>query len=167
MRTSAAILLLATCFFVGFDCHAQDPCSQSVSTKPDEKPLTSAEFVHRLLVQTPPKERRLIYFGDVEYILKCGTQQDAAELFAAVRNTTVQMFGATVVEADQHVILVSWKDGFKPSLVAFRFNFDTPLTVIPHPGEKILISGTYLSYDREPFQIIMTNPSFRPLLPEQ
>jgi hypothetical protein len=75
------------------------------------------------------------------------------------------MAGATVVEADQYAIRVSWEDGFKPNLAAFRFNFDTPLTAIPHPGEKIFISGTYASYSKVPFQINMANPSFRSLPP--
>lgn len=164
MRTAAAILLLTTCFFVGIECYSQDPCAApSFSTKPDEKPLTAAELVHRVLLKTPREEWRHLAFGDVELILRCGTQQEGAELFAAVRNTSVQMVGATVVEANQHVIRVSWEDGFKPHLVAFRFNFDTPLTAIPYPGEKILISGTYSSYSQEPFQINMTNPFFRPL----
>ena len=163
MRTFAVILLFTTCFFVGFDCYSQDPCAaRLVSSKPDEKPLTSAEIVHHILLTTPPDQRHNLGFGDVELILRCGTQQDAAEFFAAVRNTSIQMVGATVVEADQHVIRVSWEgDGFKPHLVAFRFNFDSPLTAIPHPGEKILISGTYSSYSQEPFQINMMNPSFR------
>ena len=162
MRTAAAILLLTTCFFVGSDCYPQDPCSGTVRPKSEEKPLTKAELVHRVLLKTPlVEERRHLAFTDVELVLRCGTQQDAAELFAAVRNTSIQMVGATVVEADQFVIRVSWDDGFKPHLVAFRFNFDRPLTAIPHPGEKVLIGGTYSSYSQDPFQINMTNPSFR------
>ena len=161
MRTTAAVLLLATCFFVGIDCYSQDLCSARFTPKSDSKPLTAAELVHRVLLHTPPAERRHLYFGDVEFILRCGTQQDAAELFAAVRNTSIQMVGATVVEADRDAIRVSWDDGFRPNLGAFRFNFDMPLTAIPHPGEKVLIGGTYSSYSQEPFQINMTNPSFR------
>jgi hypothetical protein len=81
-------------------------------------------------------------------------------LFAAVRNTSIQMVGATVAEADHDAIRVSWDDGFHPNLAAFRFNFDKPIDTIPHPGDKIQISGTYSSYSYEPFRINMTNPSF-------
>jgi hypothetical protein len=35
------------------------------------------------------------------------------------------------------------------------------VTAIPLPGEKVVISGTYSSYSQDPFQINMTNPSFR------
>jgi hypothetical protein len=161
MRTAAAMLLLTTCFFVGSDCYAQDPCSGTVRVKSEQKPLTKAEIAHRALLKTPLEERRHLAFTDVEFILRCGTQQDAAELFAAVRNTSVQMGGATVVEADQNAIHVSCDDGFKPHLVAFRFNFDRPVIAIPLPGEKVVISGTYSSYSQDPFQINMTNPSFR------
>jgi hypothetical protein len=167
MRFAAAILLSATCLFVGTDCYSQDPCYRTVRLKPEEKPLTMADLPHRALLKTPPDERRYLVFGDVELILRCGTQEDAAELFAAVRNTSVQMDGATVVEADQHVIRVSWVDGFQPNLAGFRFNFDKPLTAIPIPGQKVLISGTYSSYRREPFQINMTNPSFALQQPRQ
>lgn len=167
MRFAAAILLSATCFFAGINCYCEDPCSGTVRPKPEEKPLTKAEVAHRALLKTPPEKQRDLYFGDVEFILRCGTQQDAAELFAAVRNTSVRMVGATVVEADQDAIRVSWDDGFKPNLAAFRFNFDRPLKAIPHPGDKILISGTYSSYSRDPFQINMTNPSFALLPPRQ
>jgi hypothetical protein len=160
MRFAAPILLAATCFFVGIDCHAQDPCSGTVRPKSEEMPLTKAEQVHRILLTVPPEERPHLVFGDVEFILKCGTPQDAAEFFAAIRNTSAQMVGATVVEADQDFVRVSCDDGFKPNLGAFRFTFDKPLNLIPHPGDKIQISGTYSSYSREPFQINMTNPSF-------
>lgn len=168
MRFAAAILLSAMCFFVGIDCYSQDPCSGTVRLKPEEKPLTKAELVHRVLLQIPPEKRRDLVFGDVELILRCGTQQDAAELFAAVRNTTSnQMVGATVVEAYQDAIRVSWDDGFKPHLVAWLFNFDRPLNAIPHPGDKVQISGTYSSYSQDPFQINMTNSSFALLPPRQ
>jgi hypothetical protein len=167
MRFAAAILLSATCFFVCSNCYPQDPCSQTVRLKSEEKPLTKAELVHRVLLQIPPEKRRDLVFGDVELILRCGRQQDAAELFAAIRDTSIQMVGATVVEADQDAIRVSWDDGFKPHLVAWRFNFDRPLTAIPHPGDKVQISGTYSSYSQDPFQINMTNASFAPLPPRQ
>jgi hypothetical protein len=116
------------------------------------------------MLTTTPENRPRLAPSDVEFILKCGTQEDAEALFAAVRNTSVKMVGVTVAEANQNSIRVTWGDGFKPPLGAFRFNFDKPLTAIPTPGEKITIIGTYASYAREPFQIIMTNPSFA-LLP--
>jgi hypothetical protein len=75
--------------------------------------------------------------------LKCGTQEDAAKFFAWIRNTSLQMVGGTVVEADQDVVRVSWDDGSMPNLAAFRFNFDKPPDAIPHPGDKIIISGTF------------------------
>jgi hypothetical protein len=160
MRFAAGILLMATCFFVGTDCYSQDPCSVRVSPKAGERPLTSAEIVHRMLLQTPPQGRRYFALSDVEFILKCGTQQDAEALFAAIRNTSVKMDGGTVVDAGPSVVRVSWDDGFKPNLAAFRFNFDSPMNAIPHPGDKILISGMYSSYSRQPFQINVTNSSF-------
>jgi hypothetical protein len=157
MRFAAAIFLSATFFFVGIDCYAQDPCSRTVSPKPGEKPLTSAEIV---LLTTPPEERRHLALSDVEFSLRCGTPQDAAELFVVLRNTSVQIPDATVVEANQDFIRVSRDDGFKPNLVTFRFTFDKPLSAIPNPGDKIQIRGTYSSYSREPFQINITNSSF-------
>jgi hypothetical protein len=167
MRFAAAILILATCFFRGTGCYCQDPCSVRVSPKPGERPLTSAEIVHRMLLQTPPQGRRYFALSDVELILKCGTQQDAEALFAALRNTSVKLDGGTVVDASQSVVRVSRDDGFKPNLAAFRFNFDSPINAIPHPGDKILISGMYSSYSREPFQIDMTNSSFVVLPPRR
>jgi hypothetical protein len=159
MRFATAILLFATCFFVGTDCYSQDPCSAHFAQKPGEKPLTSSELVHRVLSLTPPKERRQLTLNDTTFILKCGTQQDAAEFFADIRNTWVQIIGATVIEADPDVVRVSWDDGFKPHLEAFRFKFDSPLSATLHPGDKILISGTYSSFSQEPFQINMTYSS--------
>ena len=167
MRTSAAVLLLTTCFLVGIDSCAQDPCSSVYRPKPGKKPLTAAQLVHRNLLQIPSEDRNHLAFGDVESILRCGTRQDAKVFFAALRNTSVQMVGGTVVEADQHAIRVSWDYGLKPDPGAFRFNFERPLTAIPRPGDKIVIRGTYSSYSQEPFQINMTNASIGPLRPEQ
>ena len=160
MRFAAAILLFATCFFVGTDCYSQDPCSRTVRPKPDEKPLTSAEIVHHVLLNNSLEQRRHLTLSDVVFMLRCGTQQDAAEFFVAIRDTSVQVPDATVVEANQDFVRVSWDDGFKPNLVAFTFKFDKPLNAIPQPGDKIQIRGTYSSYSREPFQINMTNSSF-------
>lgn len=160
MRVRAAILLSATCLFVGIGCYAQNPCSARYNTNPNEKPLTSAELAHRALLLTPPEEWRDFTLGDVEFILRCGTQQDADKLSAALHNTSTQMPGATVLEANQNLIGVASNDGFHPHLGAFWFAFDKPLAVTPHPGERVLISGTYSSYNRTPFQINMTNSSY-------
>jgi hypothetical protein len=168
MRIVAAILFSATCFSVGISCHAEDSCSvRQAPAKPGEKPLTASELVHHVLFTTLPENRLRFGYGDVEVMLKCGTQEDAAAFFAWVRNTSVRMVGATVVEADQAVLRVSWDDGFKPNLAAFRFNFDKPLGATPHLGDKVIISGTYSSYSREPFQINLTNASFVLLPPGQ
>jgi len=108
-----------------------------------------------------------VAFEDIEIILKCGLREDAEEFFSRIQNKAVQMVGATVVDASQDAVRVSWKDSFKPNLAAFKFNFDRPPNVIPHPGDKITISGTYSSYSREPFQINLTNASFVPFHPRQ
>jgi hypothetical protein len=112
------------------------------------------------MLTTTHSERRRLDPADVALILKCGTPQEAEELFTDVRDAPIKLVGATVVEADQNVIRVTWDDGFKPSLAPFHFNFDLPLTAIPHPGDKIDIVGTYSSYSREPFRITMKNSSF-------
>jgi hypothetical protein len=168
MRIAAAVLFSVTCFFAGIECHAQDSCPLLLPPpKPGDKPLTAPELVHRTLITTLPENRLRFAFGDVELILKCGTKEDAAMFFGWVRDTSTQMIGATVVEADRDVVRVSWDNGFKPNLAAFRFTFDKPLDAIPHPGDKIIITGTYSSYSREPFQINLTNPSFVRLPPSQ
>src|SRR5271170_3243324 len=170
MRTTTAILLLGTCFFAGIDCYPQVSCSAYfASVKTEVRPLKSAaELAHHVLLITPPENWRHLVSGDVEFVLKCGSQQDAADLFAALRNTPIHLVDATIAEADQHFIRVRW-DGasrFDMPLTAYRFNFDPPLTAIPHPGEKVIIDGTYSSYSQEPFQINMTNASIRPVPPK-
>lgn len=161
MRLAAASILSATLFSAATLCFSQSPCSdRAITPNSYDKPLTSTELVHRIMLTTSSEDLHNLAFGDVEYILKCGTQQDAESLFAAIGNTSVKMVGATVVEANQNSIRVAWDDGFKPHLGTFWFDFEKPLTVIPMPGEKIIINGTYVSYTREPLQIVMTNPSF-------
>lgn len=160
MCVRAAILLSAAYLFAGIGCWAQNPCSARYNTNPNEKPLTSAALAHRALLRTPSEEWRDFTLGDVEFILRCGTQQDADRLFAALHNTSTQMADAAVLEANQNLVRVAWNDGFHPHLGEFWFTFDNPLAVTPHPGEKVVISGTYSSYSRMPFQINMTNSSF-------
>ena len=159
MRTVIGLVLSTTCLFLGANSYAQeDHCPARISSKnPTEKPLSAAEVAHHALINTPSKERRKLYWGDVEFILRCGTQQDGTELFSAVRNEYVRMNGATVFAAAQKYVRVSWDDGF--NFGGFRFNFDQPLNVIPKQGQKIIISGVYTSYSREPFQINLTNSS--------
>jgi hypothetical protein len=156
----ASLALPATCLLFCMSSYAQtDRCSTHVvGPKPSEKTLTSEEIVHRAMFVSTPEQRRMFYWGDVEFILRCGTQQDAADLFSAVRNEPVRMYGATVFEAGQNFIRVSWDDGFNSG--GFKFNFDMPLRAIPKPGQKVSISGTYSSYSREPFQINLVNSSF-------
>lgn len=163
MRTATTILLSAMFFLWGFDCHAQDPCSpRLVKTTESEKTLSGAEIAHQVLLKTTPTTRRFLVPGDVEFVLKCGTQQDAAELFADIRGAAMEIGSGTVVETDKSTIRVAWDDdGFKANLKAFLFNFDKPLTEMPHPGEKLIIRGTYSSFSREPFQINVTNSSYQ------
>ena len=172
MRTATAILLLGTCFFVGIDCYPQESCSAyfaSVKMEEVVKPFKSAaELAHHVLLITPSENWRHLVSGDVEFVLKCGSQQDAADLFAALRNTSLHLVDATIAEADQHFIRVRWDQPYRfdMPLTAYRFNFDIPLTAIPHPGEKVIIDGTYSSYSQEPFQINMTNASIHPVPPK-
>lgn len=98
-----------------------------------------------------------MWIGDVEAILRCGSQQDSDEFFAVLQNASVHVNG-TVLEADRKSIrIVVGVDD--PYLGAFWFTFDGPLAVIPNPGENVVISGTYSSYNQEPLQIKMTNSS--------
>jgi len=172
MRTATAILLLGMCFFVGIDCYPQESCSAyfaSVKMEEVVKPFKSAaELAHQVMLTTPPERRRDLGAGDVMFVLKCGSQQDAADLFAALRNTPIHLVDFTITEADQHFIRVRWDGAFKSDMpfTAYRFNFDPPLTAIPHPGEKIIVDGTYSSYSQEPFQINMTNASLHPVPPK-
>jgi hypothetical protein len=166
MRFAAALLLSATCLVTGNAGYSQDPCSgRPLSPKPGEQPLTVAQLAHQAFLETTSETRPRLALGDVEAIVKCGMQQDAEELFATMRDTSVQASGFTVVEADRNSICVFWDDGFKPNLAAFRFHFDQPLPALPHPGDRIRISGNYSPYSREPLQINMTNASFVMLHP--
>jgi hypothetical protein len=160
MRIGARILLSASFFFLGIACYAQDPCSVRPNPRANEKSLTSAELAHRVLLQVAPEKWRDLSPGDVEFILRCGTQQDADEFFPVLHNTARLMPGAQVLEAYPDAIRVSWEDGFKPNLDAFWFRFDSPLAVVPRPGDKVNISGTFSSYSRSPFQINMKSSSF-------
>jgi hypothetical protein len=168
MRT--AILLLGACFFAGVDCHPQESCSAYfASVKEEVKPLKSAvELAHKVMLTTPPERRGNLCAGDVMFVLKCGSQQDAADLFSALRNTPIHLVDFTIAEADQHFIRVRWDGAFRSDMpfTAYRFNFDPPLTAIPHPGERVIIDGTYSSYSHEPFQINMTNASIHPVPPK-
>jgi hypothetical protein len=161
----ASFVFCATCLLFCVRSYAQSDACPAPVTKSNstEKPLTSAEIAHHALVMSTGEQRRKFYWGDVEFILRCGTQQDAAELFTAVRNESVRMNGATVFEAGQNFIRVSWDDGFTSG--SFKFNFDSLLSKIPKPGQKVLISGTYSSYSREPFRINLVNSSFLPVSP--
>ena len=160
MRIAAAILLSATCFFLATECYSQDPCSTRYSPKPNEKPLTGVELAHRVLLLSPPAKWNLLTIGDVEFVLGCGTQHDADEFFAALHDKSTQVPDAIVLEVHEDVLRVAWDDGSYPNLGELWFRFDKPLAVMPHPGDKIVISGMYSSYSRVPLQINMTNASF-------
>jgi hypothetical protein len=159
----AALLVFFACLVFGLQSYAQsDPCNARIpSSKPDGQPLTSSELAHEVIMSASPDERHKFYWGDVEFVLRCGNEKDASELFAAVRNESVRMNGATVFEASSNFIRVSWDDGF--NLGGFRFNFETPLSAPLKPGQKIFISGAYSSFTRDPFQINFANSSFLPM----
>jgi hypothetical protein len=170
MRATTAILLLGTCFFVDIDCYPQESCSAFfASVKEEVKPFKSAaEIAHRALLTTPPERRHDLAVLDVELILKCGSPQDAADLFAALQNTPIHLADVIIAEADPHFIRVRVDEPFRSvvSLTAFKFNFDLPLTAMPHPGEKVIVDGTYSSYSQEPFQINIMNASIHPVPPK-
>jgi hypothetical protein len=151
------------------ECYSEDPCPAVHSIKSGGGLQTSAEVAHRVLLQTSPNEWRNFTFADVEFILRCGTQEDSDKFFAALHNISTQIPGATVLEAHQDLVRVAaWDGDFNPNMGAFWFAFDKPLAVIPHPGQKVVISGTYSSYSRAPFRINMSNSSFvHPRLPQE
>jgi hypothetical protein len=161
MRHAAATLLLTICSLVNINAYSEARCPAHVTSgKPGEKSLTSSELVHHVLLTTPSEVRPHLIFGDVEFILKCGTQEDAEEFFRDIRNKSITMGPVSVIEAGQNFVRVAGDDGFKPNLAAFQFNFQTPVIAIPQPGSIVRVYGTYSSYSREPFRINMTNSSF-------
>lgn len=161
MRIAGVILLWAACSLVGIQSHAENPCLARYGSKTGEKPLTAEEQVHQLLLQTPRDDWRRVWAGDVEALLRCGARQDADNFFATLYGTPALIPGI-VLEADQNSIRVVVNDGggLAQHLGTFCFIFDRPLSVVPRHGEKVLIRGTYSSYDRDPLQIKMTNSSF-------
>lgn len=165
MRAAAAILFSVMSFSGGILCYSQDPCAVRHESGPKKSSISAAEIAHGALVQMSPDGWNKFAAGDVEFILRCGTQEDADRLFAVLHNTSMQMGEVAVQEANQNAIRVVWHDGNHPALGAFRFEFDKPISLPPSPGEKVIISGTYSSYSRAPFRINMTNAAFtlRPL----
>ncbi len=146
VRIPVTILLAATCFFAGIESYSQDPCSPPASLKPGEKPLTGSELVHRGMHYTTSENASHLSYADIEFFLRCGTDQDAEEFFSYLRNSSRQIVGATVLEVGQDLIRVAWDgDSYNGHLGTTLFRFDDPLVAIPQLGQKVIISGIYSS----------------------
>jgi len=164
MRLLAAALTLAT----SISCSAQTPQTTDRANSPTQTQstlpaATNAEIAHRLMLVTSERDLDKLFFGDVAFVLKYGTPEDTAKLFAAVQNKPILMLGALVAGAGDSSVRVSWDDGIDPATPAFLFTFDQPLLARPPTGAKVVLTGTYAAYSKEPFEITLSHATFGPL----
>jgi hypothetical protein len=149
----SAVLLLAA-----GSCQAQtskiDTCRTDV--KIDGRLLTPEEAVHFMLSKTPRQDREKLAVDDVEFVLLCGSQRDAEDLFRDLAGKTVRMI-ARVIEADEHTVRV-----VTDMTPAFRFHFEIPLKSLPPIGSAVIIAGTYDSYSRDAAIINIKNSTAAP-----
>ncbi len=164
---AAALTLTAATFFVALSCDAQsihtsatNSPAATASAHPKESP---SEVAHHVMLTTPEKDLDKLIFADVAFVLKFGTPEEAARLFAAVKGKPIQMSGGLVTGAGTSCVRVLWDVDIDPAPPAFIFDFEQPLASRPPVGAKVVLSGTYATYTREPFQITMSHASFGPV----
>ncbi len=144
------------------------------SVTPAPKP---ADIVAGIVDSTP--DLAVLALGDKETALQYGTRidpksgtidpatgkkdpktqkTDADEVFDSVKGKAVEFPDVTVVSAtaDQLVLIVS-DDAVQSKTPDFTFNMKEPLKVIPAPGSKVTVDGTYASYTASPLMITMSD----------
>jgi len=123
------------------------------SVKPAPKP---ADIVANLVATTP--DLATLALGDKETALQYGKKEDADKVFDSVKGKSVEFPDVTVVSAtaDQLVLIVS-DDAVQSKTPDFTFNMKEPLKVIPAPGAKVTVDGTYASYTASPLMITMSD----------
>ena len=149
VRTASTSLITAAILFIPRICHGQ-----TSGPRP-----TYAEVAHHLAQTIRPEYANGLFCGDVALVLKYGSPEEAERLSRLVLNVPTHIVRANVLEARENWILVSSPDGNTPPFGVFRFEFKEPLSILPSPGQKITLSGTYSSYTRNPLLITMTNSS--------
>ena len=116
----------------------------------------ASDIAHQTVTSTP--DLATLALSDKEFILTNGTPEDADKVFATIKGKSVEIPGATVVEATDSVLKVSVSDDAVQSKTAdFTFNMKEPLKTVPAVGDKIDLTGTYDSYTQTPPMIVMND----------
>jgi hypothetical protein len=118
---------------------------------------TPADIVAELIRTTPtccglggPRE------WDKEYMLRYGNPEDAATVWATVKDKPVEIPDAIVIESSPTVLKVAVSDDAVQAKIAdFVFNLKESSSYIPAVGAKVTLDGTYDSFSAKPFLITM------------
>ena len=128
------------------------------------------------LAKLPPGDKEFVYqYGNVPDP-KTGTVDPATgqidpktqktyadEVFDSVKGKSVAFGDALVISATADAVQVAFSDDSVQSKTAdFTFNMTEPLKVVPKPGDKIKLQGTYASYTSSPVMVTMSDSSVVP-----
>ena len=146
---------------------------------PAPKPI---DYVKQTIASTPDLAK--LAPGDKEFVYQYGNVPDpktgtvdpatgqidpktqktyADEVFDSVKGKSVAFGDALVISATADAVQVAFSDDSVQSKTAdFTFNMTEPLKVVPKPGDKIKLQGTYASYTSSPVMVTMSDSSVVP-----
>jgi hypothetical protein len=145
------------------------PCSTvPPNIQPNSSTLntqTYTELAHGFMLATHPQDIPKMAPLDSEFILHCGSPQEAARVWAVFKDRPVTFLDtAVVIAASADEIAVAIDDEAKRTHKAdYILRPADQFTSIPPVGSVVEISGTYKSYVSEPILITLNNVIVTPV----
>jgi len=139
--------ILAIYLFTAGTAWGQLVCSD-YSPGPWEHGKSPAEVAHQLMATTRPEDIGKLAGGDTQFVILCGSPQEAERAFAAKKGRTGWFASVVVIAVGADWIKVAAADdAVRLHRADYVFKTDAQMTSPPVVGERLDFHGTYSSYD--------------------
>ncbi len=123
-------------------------------------PPTPAQLAHQAVTNTPDLSKLSLH--DQEYILKNGSSDDAAKVWAVLNGKVAEVPGVVISATADSVQMAVSPEAQKANTADFTVNMKEPLKKVPTAGDKVTYIATFSSFTQNPLMIIMSDGLVKP-----
>ncbi|HEY0795607.1 MAG TPA: hypothetical protein VGD64_07480 [Acidisarcina sp.] len=120
---------------------------------PAPPPPAPDKLAHDAVVGTPDLKQMAL--ADKEFVLSNGNDEDAAKVWAVMKDVRAQVPGTVIAATTTSVQLAVSPDAQQSKTADFTINFTKPLTEAPAVGASVKYDATFDSFTKTPPMIIL------------
>jgi hypothetical protein len=120
---------------------------------PAPPPPSPDKLAHDAVVSTP--DLKSMALADKEFVLANGNDEDAAKVWAVMKDVRAQVPGIVIAATPESVQLAVSQDAQQSKTADFTINMSKPLAEIPAVGANVKYDATFDSYTKTPPMIIL------------